>query len=91
MASEEAGIKEASWRRKIDKTGNVPHEEKDTVSQMIRIVADKRHTGNRILALMKTIIRALSSRDSAQQSPGYRPSGMETRLAGAESHEKTGR
>ncbi|WP_418384712.1 hypothetical protein [Akkermansia sp.] len=68
-----------------------PVNENELVSRMMQSFSNEQNTGNRMLAMMNTIITALQSRDASQKEFSSRLSSMETRLSGIESREKFGR
>lgn len=68
-----------------------PVNENELVSRMMQSFSNEQNTGNRMLAMMNTIITALQSRDTSQKEFVSRLSSMETRLSGIESREKFGR
>lgn len=68
-----------------------PANENELVSRMMQSFGNEQNTGNRMLAMMNTIINALQSRDASQKELSSRLSSMETRLSGIESRAKFGR
>lgn len=68
-----------------------PVNEDELVSRMMQSFSNEQNTGNRMIAMMNTIINALQSRDASQKELSSQLSGMERRLAGIESREKLGR
>lgn len=68
-----------------------PVNENELVSRMMQSFSNEQNTGNRMLAMMNTIITALQSRDASQKEFSSRLSSMETRLSGIESRERFGR
>lgn len=65
--------------------------EENLVSRMTQSFSNEQNTGNRMIAMMNTIINALESRDASQKELSSRLSGMERKLAGIESRAKFGR
>lgn len=58
---------------------------------MMQSFSNEQNTGNRMIAMINTIINALQSRDASQKELSSQLSSMERRLAGIESREKFGR
>ena len=92
---------EEEMRRKI-RSGNVPSRREQPaapqqvnedviVSRMMQSFSNEQNTGNRMIAMINTIINALQSRDASQKELSSQLSSMERRLAGIESREKFGR
>ena len=68
-----------------------PVNENELVSRMMQSFSNEQNTGNRMLAMMNTIITALQSRDASQKELSSRLSSMESKLEGIESREKFSR
>ena len=68
-----------------------PANENELVSRMMQSFGNEQNTGNRMLAMMNTIVNALQSRDASQKELSSRLSEMESKLAGIESRAKFGR
>lgn len=92
---------EEEIRRKI-RSGNVPPHRKQPdapqptnedsiISRMMQSFSNEQNTGERMIAMMNTIINALQSRDASQKELSSKLSSMERNLAAIESREKFGR
>lgn len=92
---------EEEIRRKI-RSGNVPPtpetarrpqptNEDSIISRMMQSFSNEQNTGERMIAMMNTIINALQSRDASQKELSSQLSSMERKLAAIESREKFGR
>lgn len=68
-----------------------PANENELVSRMMQSFGNEQNTGNRMLAMMNTIINALQSRDDSQKKLSSQLSSMERRLSGIESRAKFGK
>lgn len=68
-----------------------PANENELVSRMMQSFGNEQNTGNRMLAMMNTIINALQSRDASQKELSSRLSSIESKLARIESQAKFGR
>lgn len=68
-----------------------PANENELVSRMMQSFGNEQNTGNRMLAMINTIVNALQSRDASQKELSSRLSEMESKLAGIESRSKFGR